>query len=428
MRYIDLCLGPYEGSRDSAATGFGESNETVGFLRSQNHEPKLSLAPLQRITVRSLHTPPPYNPCSLIVSGRCRFRCARSIQWLTRLYLRFLLLFLLVAIHLSEDRCLRHILSVSVQANAPKVAVSPLQLEDAKEPPLNTFKPKGPYTATILSVERLVGPKSPGEVCHVVIDHGSNVPYWEGQSYGVIPPGENPKKPGSPHNAFVFYSIASTRYGDSFDGRTASLCVRRALYYDPETGKEDPSKSGVCSNFLCNSKPGDKVQITGPSGKIMLLPEDDPNATHIMIATGTGIAPFRAYLRRMFMESVPTYKFGGLAWLFLGVANSDSLLYDDEFSKYLRDYPDNFRYDTALSREQKNKKGGKMYVQDKIEEYSDEIFKLLDGGAHIYFCGLKGMMPGIQETLKRVAEERGMSWEEKLSQLKKNKQWHVEVY
>lgn len=75
----------------------------------------------------------------------------------------------------------------------------------------------------------------------------------------------------------------------------------------------------------------------------MLLPEDDPNATHIMIATGTGVAPFRGYLRRMFMESVPTYKFGGLAWLFLGVANSDSLLYDEEFKKYLKDYPSYFR-------------------------------------------------------------------------------------
>lgn len=59
------------------------------------------------------------------------------------------------------------------------------------------------------------------------------------------------------------YSIASTRYGDFFDGKTASFCVRRAVYYDPETGKEDPSKKGVCSNFLCDSKPGDKVQITG---------------------------------------------------------------------------------------------------------------------------------------------------------------------
>ena len=30
-----------------------------------------------------------------------------------------------------------------------------------------------------------------------------------------------------------------------------------------------------------------------------------------------------------------------------------------------------------------------MYVQDKVEEYADEIFERLDNGAHIYFCGLK---------------------------------------
>jgi hypothetical protein len=56
--------------------------------------------------------------------------------------------------------------------------------------------------------------------------------------------------------------FASTRYGDDFDERTASFCVRRAVYWDPETRKEDPSNKGICSNFLCDSKPGDKVQIT----------------------------------------------------------------------------------------------------------------------------------------------------------------------
>merc|ERR1711885_77274 len=103
---------------------------------------------------------------------------------------------------------------------------------------------------------------------------------------------------------------------------------------------------------------------------------------------------------------------GGIAWLFLGVANSDALLYDDEWQAVLKEYPDNFRLDYALSREATNKKGGKMYIQDKVEEYSDEIFDRLDKGGHIYFCGLKGMMPGIQDMLEEVCESKGLDYEE----------------
>ena len=36
-----------------------------------------------------------------------------------------------------------------------------------------------------------------------------------------------------------------------------------------------------------------------------------------------------------------------------------------------------------------NKAGGKMYIQDKVEEYADEVFQRMDKGAHMYFCGLK---------------------------------------
>merc|ERR1712106_742693 len=109
---------------------------------------------------------------------------------------------------------------------------------------------------------------------------------------------------------------------------------------------------------------------------------------------------------------------GGQAWLFLGVANSDAILYDNEWQKVKEEYPKNFRLDYALSREQQNKKGGKMYIQDKVEEYSDEIFNKLESGAHIYFCGLKGMMPGIEDMLKDVATKKGLDYSEWISGMK----------
>merc|ERR1719198_2712495 len=152
----------------------------------------------------------------------------------------------------------------------------------------------------------------------------------------------------------------------------------------------------------------------------MLMPEKDPKVDLIMVATGTGIAPYRSCLRRLFTEKTPfgaAYK--GLAWLFLGVANTDALLYDDEWQSVLKSYPDNFRLDYALSREQTNKDGGKMYIQDKVAEYSDEIFTRMDNGAHMYFCGLKGMMPGITDMLEGVSKEKGVNWEEKLKTWKK---------
>ena len=298
---------------------------------------------------------------------------------------------------------------------------------DQSTVPVNVFKNKAPFTGKVVSTKRIVGPKATGETCHIVIDHQGDFPYWEGQSWGVIPPGTR-EKDGKPHSVRL-YSIASSRYGDDMSGKTGSLCVRRANYWCPELKEDDPAKKGICSNFLCDTQPGDGVDMTGPAGKVMLMPEEDPSTDYIMVATGTGIAPYRGFVRRLFVENTPAASaYKGEAWLFLGVANSDALLYDDEWQEAKAKYPNNFRLDYALSREQENKNGGKMYIQDKVEEYSDEIFNKLSNGAHIYFCGLKGMMPGIQDMLRGVAVSKGLDYDEWLKGLKKSKQWHVEVY
>lgn len=63
----------------------------------------------------------------------------------------------------------------------------PVELEKI-ELPMNTFTNKNTFKAKIKSVERIVGPKATGETCHIIIETNGKIPFWEGQSYGVIPP------------------------------------------------------------------------------------------------------------------------------------------------------------------------------------------------------------------------------------------------
>eukprot|EP00536_Pseudo-nitzschia_multiseries_P008688 jgi/Psemu1/319451/estExt_fgenesh1_pm.C_2250001 len=323
----------------------------------------------------------------------------------------------------------------TANASRKPVAVShlsPCWLEDIGDPvvPPVFATPKAPVTATVLGRTRLIDADAPGDIQHVVLKLPEGFRYVEGQSLSVIPPGKTEK--GKPHKPRL-YSIASTRYGDLLDGSTVSLCVRRAEFYDPSTGQPDPAKAGVCSKFLCDATAGTTVNVAGPVGKTMVLPED-PSRDIIMVATGTGIAPFRSFLHRLFIEHTPAnHLFNGRAWLILGVPTTGSLLYKPEFDAMLRrqdgnDSSSSLRIDYAISREMTNAEGGKLYVQDLLKQNAEELFKRLEGGAVIYFCGLKGMMPGILDALEEVATQRGLDWGTTLKRYQSNHQWHVEVY
>jgi ferredoxin--NADP+ reductase len=290
-------------------------------------------------------------------------------------------------------------------------------------------KATNPVIATVLGRTSLIDDDAPGDIQHVVLKLPEGFHYVEGQSLSVIPPGVTDKgKKQKPR----LYSIASTRYGDLLDGNTVSLCVRRAEYYDPITGNVDESKAGVCSKFLCSATPGTEVNVAGPVGKTMILPKDSSKDI-IMVATGTGIAPFRSFMHRLFIEQTTAkHMYTGNAWLILGVPTTGSLLYKPEFDSMLRQTTstnlNNLKINYAISREMYNQNGGKLYVQDVLKENSIELFQKLEAGAVIYFCGLKGMMPGILDALEEVATSQGIDWSTTLKKYQSNHQWHVEVY
>ncbi|MBW4592644.1 MAG: ferredoxin-NADP reductase [Brasilonema angustatum HA4187-MV1] len=299
--------------------------------------------------------------------------------------------------------------------------------ESHADVPVNIYRPNAPFIGKCISNDALVAEGGIGIVQHVKFDiSGGDLRYIEGQSIGIIPPGVD--KNGKPEKIRL-YSIASTRHGDDIDDKTVSLCVRQLEYKHPESGE---TVHGVCSTHLCFVKPGEDVKITGPVGKEMLLPSD-PEAKIIMMGTGTGIAPFRAYLWRMFKDEEkaanPEYEFKGFAWLIFGVPTTPNILYKEELEELQQKYPDNFRLTYAISREQKNPEGGRMYIQDRVAEHADELWNLIkDEKTHTYICGLRGMEDGIDAALTAAAEKDGVTWSSYQKDLKKAGRWHVETY
>jgi ferredoxin--NADP+ reductase len=315
----------------------------------------------------------------------------------------------------------------------PKAEPQPTKSEEKVKPmtqakpksdiPVNIYRPNAPFVGKCISNEELVKDGGIGTCRHLTFDiSAGDLRYLEGQSIGIIPDGTDDK--GKPHKLRL-YSIASTRHGDNLDDKTVSLCVRQLEYKHPETGE---TVFGVCSTFLCNLQPGANLKITGPVGKEMLLPED-PEANIIMMATGTGIAPFRAFLWRMFKEQHEDYKFKGLAWLIFGVTTTPNILYKEQLEELQQQFPDNFRLTYAISREQKNAEGGRMYIQHRVAEHAEELWELVQKqNTHSYICGLKGMEDGIDSALTAAAEKQGVKWSEYQREMKKAGRWHVETY
>ncbi|TVU12988.1 hypothetical protein EJB05_46655 [Eragrostis curvula] len=347
------------------------------------------------------------------------------------------------AVHFLSYRP-RRCLGIRAQASAASadaVEAKPKKVSKKQDEGVvtNKYKPKEPYVGKCLLNTKITGDDAPGETWHMVFSHEGEIPYREGQSIGIVADGVD--KNGKPHKIRL-YSIASSALGDLGDSKTVSLCVKRLVY----TNDQGEIVKGVCSNFLCDLKPGADVQITGPVGKEMLMPKD-PNATIIMLATGTGIAPFRSFLWKMFFEKHDDYKFlcssmvwHGSSWEFQQAVHCFTRMsvhlcclheysFTSEFEKMKGKAPENFRVDYAVSREQTNAQGEKMYIQTRMAEYKEELWELLKkDNTYVYMCGLKGMEKGIDDIMVDLAAKDGIDWIEYKKQLKKGEQWNVEVY
>ncbi len=279
----------------------------------------------------------------------------------------------------------------------------------------NLYGPKTPTQATVVGNFKVNEAGTSNETHHIVIDFGSMpFPVLEGQSVAIVPPGVDAS--GKPHHARQ-YSIASPRNGERAGYNNLSLTVKRVT--EDHDGK--PVK-GVCSNYLCDVKVGDTLQVIGPFGSSFLMP-NHPKSNIVMICTGTGSAPMRGMTewRRRLRQ---TGKFeGGKLMLFFGARTQEELPYFGPLQKLPKDFIDiNFAFSRTPGQP-------KRYVQDAMRERAADLVALLkDPNTYFYVCGLKSMEEGVVLALHDVATQAGLHWEQLGAVLKKEGRLHLETY
>jgi len=250
---------------------------------------------------------------------------------------------------------------------------------------------------------------------HVVLDFGAMpFPVLEGQSIGIVPPGVD--EHGRAHHPRQ-YSIASPRNGERPGYNNVSLTIKRVL----EDHQGRPVR-GVASNFMCDLKPGDTVQVSGPFGASFLMP-NHPKSHVVMICTGTGSAPMRAMTEwRRRLRASGKFEAGKLL-LFFGARSQEELPYFGPLQGLPKDFIDiNFAFSRTAGQP-------KRYVQDAMRERAADLAPLLaDPNAYFYVCGLKAMEEGVVLALRDVATQAGLDWETVGAGLRREGRLHLETY
>ena len=283
----------------------------------------------------------------------------------------------------------------------------------AAHPYLNLYTPERPARTTVSGNHRLTAEDASCAIHHIVLDLGRTAfPVLEGQSVGVLPPGLGPD--GQRHKLRL-YSVASPRTGERHGYNNLALTVKRVT-----ADRAGNPVRGVASNYLCDLRKGDEVELTGPYGATFLMP-NHPGARLLMICTGTGAAPMRAMTERRRRRRGRGE--GGDLMLFFGARTPGELPYFGPLMRLPRELID---VNLALSRVPGEPR---RYVQDLLRERADAVLeRLLDEDCYIYLCGLKHMEEGVHGALAEIAARAGRSWDALLPALRETGRFHAETY
>ena len=242
--------------------------------------------------------------------------------------------------------------------------------------------------------------------------------FVEGQTIGVLVPGPHPFGNSYHHRR---YSIANPRHVSATAAVQIDLLVRRCFYIDEISGERFP---GIASNYLCDLDPGDRITITGPYRSPFHIPMDR-SSNLLMIGTGTGVAPFRAFVKHIY-DQIGGWQ--GKVRLFYGAKTGLDLIYLNDQNDDLAHYYDQNTFNAfsafgsrALSSESD---GLERVLSDNI----GEAWSLLqDPKTHLFLAGLNKIAPVLDRILADSAGS-AQQWQQLKQRIVNEGRWSELLY
>lgn len=178
---------------------------------------------------------------------------------------------------------------------------------------------------------------------------------------------------------------------------------------------------GVASSYLGGLEPEDRLRVSvRPSHAAFHLPSTPEKTPLILVAAGTGIAPFRGFIqdRAVMMQSgrkvAPAVLYHGCR------EKGKDDLYADELAEWEKLGAVVVR--RAFSRKPEES-GGAKYVQDLLWADRKQFLGMWRKGAQLYVCGSRKVSKGVEKAIKSIRQEDAKSMGEDLSDEDVQKWW-----
>lgn len=239
-----------------------------------------------------------------------------------------------------------------------------------------------------------------------------------GQNIGVVVQGDQAF--GSrPH--IRRYSVTDVGPVNGEDGIGMTILVRRCFYIDDVSGEQYP---GIASNFLCDIRAGQKVALIGPFKNPFKLPEDT-SANLLMIGTGTGIAPFRTMIQRVYREGID---WSGQVRLFFGARSGMESLYSNDKDSDLANYYDKDTFEAFNSLALRPLSDERDALTESLSSHIDTAWEMLNQpDTHVYLAGLQKTADVTDKVFAERAGGEG-DWEALKQRLLDEGRWQELLY